>query len=155
MKVYLAAPYAARAQIKRYASEVTRIGYKVTSRWLDETHEVSEGTIGAAGDLDDTTAAGHASDDLFDISRADLFVLFTAAQSGLNGGPGAAGTSGGRHVETGYAIARDIPIIVVGEPENIFHRLGSAAMCVPNWHEAVLELSARLVQDRRSKAAAL
>lgn len=149
MKVYLAAPYVARDQIRDYAAELTRIGYEVVARWLQEQHEITDGTTGPATALDDDQVAGHAHDDLHDVTRANLFVLFTAEAVGGETG------SGGRHVETGYAIAKNIPVIVVGKPENIFHRLGRACTVVPDWHQAVLELSARLVDDRRPKAVAV
>lgn len=139
MRVYLAAPYAARATIKGYADELTRVGYVVTSSWLEETHEINAGTTGPATELDDAAVAQHAHQDLLDIDKSNLLVSVTANALGIEGG------SGGRHVETGYAIAQQKPILVVGEPENVFHRLGRACMVVPDWHEAVIELSHRLV----------
>lgn len=143
MRIYLAAPYAARAQVRQYAAELERIGFTVTSTWLEETHEISSGTIGAATAVSDAEIAMHAAADLGDIDRSDLVVLLTEGAADLVGGNG---TSGGRHVETGYAIALGKPVVVVGEPENVFHRLGRACTVVPTWHEAVIALSARLVQ---------
>lgn len=142
MRIYLAAPYAARAQVREYAAELERIGFTVCSTWLEETHEIGAGTTGPASDLSDGEAAMHAEADLKDVKRSDLLVLLTAAESQMVGG---VGNSGGRHLETGYAMALNKPVLVVGKPENIFHRLGSACSVVPNWHEAVIELSARLV----------
>ncbi len=149
MKVYLAAPYGSRDAIRQYADQLTRIGFKVTSTWLDETHDINEGTQGAAADLPDAQVDKHARDDMRDIDRSDLLVLFTAASVGAEGG-------GGRHVETGYALAKIGPryVIVVGEPENVFHRLTSVT-CVPDWHEAVVELSARLVEHERAQPQAM
>ena len=149
MKIYLAAPYAARELVKGYAAELTRIGFTVTSSWIDETHDINAGTTGAATDLDDTQVAAHAAGDLYDIDLADLLVAFTAKATSTEGG------SGGRHVETGYAIAKNKPVVVVGEPENVFHRLGRACTLVPDWHEAVIELSARLVEGRHPRARAM
>lgn len=147
MKVYLAAPYAARELVAGYATELTRIGYTVTSTWLKETHEINPGTTDAATDLDAATVSGHAQDDLRDVYVSDLFVLFTGKAVRI---PDAG--SGGRHVETGYFIAQrgTAHVIVVGEPENIFHRM-TAVTRVPDWHEAVIELSARLVEDRTNQ----
>jgi nucleoside 2-deoxyribosyltransferase len=148
VKVYLAAPYAARDQVKDYAAELTRIGFTITSTWLNETHDINAGTTGAATGLSNDQVALHAAADLHDIDQSDLLVAITAKAVNERGG------SGGRHVETGYAIALGKPVVVVGEPENVFHRLGSACTIVPTWHEAVIELSARLVQDRRPGALA-
>ncbi len=147
MRAYLAAPYAARTQIRTLASQLTRIGYTITSTWLDEEHEVNAGTTGAASSLADNVVMGHALQDLKDIDRSQLLVLFTLDVCDLE--DGGSGISGGRHVETGYAIARNVPIVVVGEPENVFHRMGKQVTVVPNWHEALIELSARLVAAER------
>lgn len=145
MKVYLAAPYAARAQIKGYADELEQIGYEVVATWLDETHEIGAGTVAAATDLTDHQADQHAQTDLYDLARAHLFIAFTGAVCDLVGGTS---TSGGRHVETGYALAKKIPVIVVGEPENVFHRMHHVRV-YPTWHDALLEAAARLVQHER------
>lgn len=144
MKVYLAAPYGSRETIAAYRDELTRVGFTVTSTWLEEKHEITSGTEGAAAALSDEQVAAHASTDLLDIDRSDLLVLFTAASVGAEGG-------GGRHVETGYALAKigTRHIIVVGSPENVFHRM-TGVTTVPDWHEAVVELSARLVERERA-----
>lgn len=144
MRIYLAGPYSARDQLRSYGQELTRVGFTVCSTWLDEDTEINSGTTGAAAALSDDQVAKHAVTDLVDVQRSDLLVLFTAPSVGLEP---EANTSGGRHVETGYALALAKPVVVVGEPENVFHRIGPGrVIVVPNWHEAVLELSARLVQ---------
>lgn len=141
MKVYLAAPYASRETVAGYAAELTRIGFTVTSSWLGETHDINPTTTGAATGLPDKEADSHAKTDLRDIAKSDLFVLLTEKSVDVDG------SSGGRHVETGYALAKGLPVIVVGDAENIFHRLTYVTR-VPEWHEAVLELSHRLVAHR-------
>lgn len=143
MRVYLAAPYAARDKVRKYADELTRIGFKVTSTWLAEEHEINDGTTGA------DQVSAYAVQDFDDIRYSDLIVVFSAWSLGLDS---AATTSGGRHVETGFALALDKPVIVVGEPENVFHRIkgGWSVDVVPTWHDAVVELSRRLVARERS-----
>lgn len=91
-----------------------------------------------------------------DIKLSDLLVLLTESASALVGGTA---TSGGRHVETGFALALGKPVIVVGAPENVFHRLrakpgvhGWSVQCVADWHEAVLVLAGRLVEHERAAA---
>lgn len=147
MKAYLAAPYAARAQVREFAAQLTRIGYTVTSSWLGETHEIAAGTVGAATAVGDDEVAAHARADLADIDRSDLLVLITESVADLVGGTA---TSGGRHVETGYAVALSKPVLVVGDPENVFHRYGRICMTVPSWREAVIELAHRLVDAERN-----
>lgn len=145
MKVYLAAPYGARDLLREYSAELKRVGFKVTSTWLDESHEINEQTTGPASGLPDAQVALHAAADLGDIDISDLLVVFTAASVGVKS------ASGGRHVETGYAIALSKPVLVVGEPENVFHRYPRACTVVPNWHEALIELSSRLVTSERDQ----
>lgn len=152
LRAYLAAPYAARGQIRAYAEDLARIGIDVTASWLDETHEINAGTTGAATGLHPDEVARHAATDLDDIARCDVLVLFTANALGLDP---AEVHSGGRHVETGYALAKGIPVIVVGEPENVFHRLDHAGpdgatgcswvQVAGTWLEALGELVARRV----------
>ena len=119
--VYLAAPYGARQRVREYAAELRAAGHTVTSSWLDETHEINAGTQAAATSLPDETVSAHAAQDMEDIDGSDALVLFTAKSLGVEGG-------GGRHVETGYALAKGLPVFVVGDPENVFHRLGEPAV---------------------------
>ncbi len=142
MKVYLAAPYPARNQIRRYADQLEQIGFTITSTWLNEQHEITPGTIDAATDLDSEQTNLHVHTDVKDVSRSDLLVLVTNSASDEYS------YSGGRHVETGIALAQGIPVIVVGEPENIFHR-STYCTLVPNWERALVELAARLVLHER------
>lgn len=151
MRAYLAAPYAARAQVRVYAKELEDIGYQVTSTWLTEEHAIESGTVGAATALSDEDISKHADTDFADIRRSDLLVLLTESASELVGGTA---TSGGRHVETGFAIALGKPVLVVGEAENVFHRSRFVDV-VPDWHAAVLFLAyQRLVHERSLPRAA-
>lgn len=137
MRVYIAAPYAARRQALAYAQDLRGLGFDVTSSWVNEEHEIGPGTTGAAPALSDDEAGRHAATDLDDVDRADVLVLLTGAALGL--APAECG-SGGRHVETGYALAKGKWVVVVGEAENIFHRVGGydhLVEVVPNWLAAV------------------
>jgi hypothetical protein len=139
ISVYLAAPYVARDGLRELAKQLEYVGMTVTSSWLKEAHEISGGTSGAANDLSDTQVKQHCLSDFVDIDRAAVLVLFTAeAAKPLM--VANTGNSGGRHVETGYALAKRKKVIVIGEPEHIFHR--GLCSIVPDWHEAVLELIA-------------
>ena len=110
----------------------------VTASWLDETHDITPGTTGAATDLSDDEVARHAATDLDDVANADLLVLITADVAGVE-----AATSGGRHVETGFALASGIPVLVVGAPENVFHRLGAdeGVYVVDTWDDALIRIA--------------
>lgn len=121
---YLAGPYALRDELAAIATYWETLGHSSTAGWLRESHAILPGTINAAPDQDDAYVAKHVSGDFADIDRADVVVLITshAAATIRPGLAKALTTSGGRHVETGYALAKTKPVIVVGEPENIFHR---------------------------------
>lgn len=66
--------------------------------------------------------------DLVDIERADIFVLYNPLRYQRMG-------TGGRHVEMGYALARDKRIIVIGEiEENVFQQLDEVTFLVWDYH---------------------
>lgn len=103
MKVYLAAPYAEMPRMQQWAVKLREAGHTCTSRWI-------------YGPLLPFKAA--AQMDLNDIDEADAVVSMTLA-------PGSMFSSGGRHVEFGYALARGKRLIIINSvgPENIFHEL--------------------------------
>jgi nucleoside 2-deoxyribosyltransferase len=139
-RVYLAGPFASRPILALARTELQQIGWTVSSRWPDSTEDSDTDTSAEV-------QAQAAVADLEDIRQAsDLVVVFTAQSVGLR-----PAVSGGRHVETGYALALRLPVIVVGEPENVFHHLPQVTV-VPDWHQAVLELADRLVQHHAPRA---
>lgn len=115
--VYLAGPYDARPMIASHAAALRVVGLTVRAEWLDGTHDYPDPPDDPAAAA--AVRAAHeqccALLDLADIDHADLLIAFTAASVMSSG------TSGGRHVETGYALGHGIPVVVVGEPENVFH----------------------------------
>lgn len=151
MRVYLAAPYAARDLMREHAEQLTFLDLDVVccSSWLAEGYEINAGTTGPASALEGEAVDGHVEQDLADIAAADVVVAFTAASLGL---PVEAAASGGRHVETGYALALRMPVLVVGEPENIFHRSGRVTR-VRDWSTAVGLLGSMAVRWQRLAAA--
>lgn len=110
MKVYLAARYSRREQLKELAAELERMGHTVTSRWL-ETEWVNRPDQSSAAPPE--YRQKYAAIDLEDVRAADVVISFTES-------PGD-GSRGGRHVEFGYALALGKRMIVVGHRENLFH----------------------------------
>ena len=113
--VYLAAGYDQQERMRGYRKTLEdRRDLVVTSRWIDvkESNPMQEQAISA----DEESAANYCRVDLDDIDRADIFVMFTDTPS----------TSGGRHTELGYAIAREKVIFIVGPRENIFQAMEGA-----------------------------
>ncbi len=107
MRIYLASRYDRRMEMLGYAAILEAEGHVVTSRWVRGDHE---------GATDPETLARCAREDLDDIAGSDLFVTFTET-------PAVGFTSGGRHVELGYAMGLWIAVVIVGPPENVFHHL--------------------------------
>src|SRR5712692_1754274 len=100
MKVYLAGRWSRRKAISERKSELEELGITVTSRWLTGSHN------GLAENL-------AAQEDLEDIDKAKIFILFTEY-------PYRGYLTGGRMVELGYAIAQKKEIFVYGPRENVF-----------------------------------
>ena len=112
MKVYLAARYTQKEEMKTVREILRKAGVMCTSSWLNEPH-----TPGTTLDqVLDTDLCEFAQQDMDDIRRCDLFVLFSVD-------PLLPTVRGGRHVETGYALGLGKPVYVVGPRENIFHYL--------------------------------
>lgn len=108
MKIYVAARYSRKEEMKQVRLDLEKNGFNVTSSWLDEPH----GADTQIHELSDSLNTEYAEVDIRDIERADRVLFFS--ESILT-------PRGGRHVEFGYALALGLPIDVVGPKENIFH----------------------------------
>ena len=125
MKIYLAAPYAGRDVLKEDLTFWQDHGHEVTCGWVKGTRPLGADTFGISAASSHEEVEAHATMDLEDVDRADALVHYTAAylQSVAGLDPVAHNLhSGGRHVETGYALAKKLPVVVIGPLENIFQR---------------------------------
>ena len=121
--VYLAAGYDQQEKMRVWRKVLEdRMNIVVTSRWIDvkESNPMQEQAIAA----DEEAAASYCRHDLYDIDRADIFVMSTDTPS----------TSGGRHTELGYALARDKAVFIVGPRENIF-QAGEGVLHFATWDD--------------------
>lgn len=150
MKLYLAAPYAGREILKGELPFWEDLGAEITCGWVKGTRPLGASTYGISIDSTDDEVTAHANMDLEDIDKADAVVQYTANYlRGLD--PSLHDQkhnlhSGGRHVEVGYALAREKPVLILGESENIFQRgLCLQAYSPPEAVEA-LRLYANLAQ---------
>lgn len=131
--VYLAGRFSRRDEFNGYAARLREAGFDVDARWLTEEHEWYGGTDAEAIEA----ARGFALDDLADVAKADVVLVFTESPN-----PGGR-NRGGRHVEYGIALGLRKDIIVVGPPENVFHNLlGHVPMYDPDggMHQAVIRI---------------
>lgn len=111
MKIYLAARYTRRNEMREYAKELRALGHTITSQWLMERKD-------AEMKMEDVTAADHqrfAERDLADIDSADVFIGFVGEKK--------SDKRGGHHIELGWALAKGKRCIIVEKPENTFHYL--------------------------------
>lgn len=116
LKVYLASRHEDRPDIIKVRKQLIRNGIGVTSRWLLEggilkTPIVENEKEGSLHVL---------RNDIEDIDAADVVVVFSPKKAFGN-------STGGRHVEFGYALGTNKPLILVGWRENVFH-----------WHPGVI-----------------
>jgi nucleoside 2-deoxyribosyltransferase len=111
-KIYLAARYSRRDEMRSVAQRLAGAGFAVTSRWLYEDKPLQT----KLGDDSPQFYTETARIDLDDINRADTVVFF--AEDPHVGTP-----RGGRHVEFGYALGAGKRMVVIGGAENIFHYL--------------------------------
>lgn len=108
-KIYLAARYSRIEEMQDYRAQLQSLGYAVTSRWVDGNHRMSPGP-GA-----DAASQLFAIEDRTDVLAAELVIVFAEKQR--------TPTRGGRMVEMGIALGAGIPVICVGEHENVFFHL--------------------------------
>lgn len=109
MKAYVAGWYRAKEEIRPLREALVARGVAVTSRWLDSAdHE------GVPGVTNTILMVRYMREDLEDVDAADAVVLYHPRAHHGKG-------TGGRHVETGYALARGKPVFLVGDAESVFH----------------------------------
>lgn len=108
-KVYLAARYSRRNEMRSVARRLYDAGIGTTSQWLFENCALDHHLDEFPGDLNSKTAQV----DLDDIRKADTLVFF--AEDPEVGVP-----RGGRHFECGYAFAIGKRVVCIGGPENVF-----------------------------------
>ena len=163
MRIYLAARYSRREELCAYRSQLLALGHTVQARWLNGEHQLSndgtpigengaalvEGTLRSGEHLSQheqseraaALRAKFARDDWEDVTGAELVINFTEP-------PRSKANRGGRHVEYGIALARGIPVIVVGYRENIFHWL-PAVRFAATWEDAKILCSNDGAMPRR------
>jgi nucleoside 2-deoxyribosyltransferase len=133
MRIYLAGQYARKLELREYAEQAKAVGIYVGADWLEES-EAPEATLDS---VSDKVRSKYAQHDWWDIGACDEFVFFAEPQE--NQPP-----RGGRHVEFGMAIALGKPIVVIGQPENIFHYLpGIKIEFFDTWNSALAYLISR------------
>lgn len=147
-KIYLAARYSRREELCGYAEDLKRAGHSVMSRWLEGNHQIADNGM-PIGDDGEALVEGFsdsekamflrqqfAMEDLRDIDYSEMLIAFTEP-------PRSSASRGGRHVEFGYALAQNKPILIVGHKENVFCWLPDPYLV---WTAMNWEVAKRLVE---------
>lgn len=132
-RVYLSGQFEDGTRLCEVRQQLQAAGHSVTSRWLDSA-AAGPATAQASDPGADTRLGGIARQDFEDVDRSDVVVVFNPAEACSIG-------RGGRHVETGYALARGKRVIVVGARGNVFHWLPEITV-VPDWPALLALLAA-------------
>ena len=110
VKIYLAARYGRREELRVIARKLEDLGHIITSRWIWTEWEANcEGSAAAPPEDRERFAAI----DMYDVKNADCVISFTEEPR--------SNSRGGRHVEFGMALAWRKLNIVIGPHEHIFH----------------------------------
>jgi nucleoside 2-deoxyribosyltransferase len=112
MKVYLAAAYQRKDEIRAAAEYLEGRGFEITSSWIREEYSPAIDIRTLPGGINQVIAGK----DIEEIQNSDALIFFPEPQDKQP-------PRGGRHVEFGIALALGKRVIVVGERENIFHHL--------------------------------
>lgn len=149
MRVYIAAPYIARDWVREYVVPLLGPDFQVVSSWLYGARPLTVGHLGTSPDRPDEEVTKHARDDLSGVALAEAVLLLSG--SFLRGSGEFTDEylhTGGRHVEVGFALARAVPVVVVGEPENVFERtLCEVAPSLPAALKILRELGRVYVEE--------
>lgn len=103
-RIYLAGPWVRRAEVRIARNVFVQSGITVGSRWIDFD-------AGSVNEYDPSVQAREALNDWEDLHEAEALVLLNLEKSE------------GKAVETGIALTRGIPVIVIGQRTNVFHHL--------------------------------
>ena len=112
MKVYLAAQYPRREEMRKVAEILGANNIEVISRWIEEKLPLNI----QLNDVPASESLNFAQTDAEDIRKADTLVLFS--EDPLIGLP-----RGTHHTEFGFAMGLSKRVIVIGGYENVFHYL--------------------------------
>ena len=145
-RIYLAARYSRRLELRGYRDQLEKCGHTVNGRWLDGAHQIDRYglPIGDHGEAlveggDEHRAAELrlklAIDHFREVVSSEILVAFTEPPAGSGGR-----NRGGRHVELGIALGRGMKVWVVGCRENLFTWLDGVQF-FPTWDEAFERLN--------------
>jgi len=121
IRVYIAARGEDQSMAKELREDLSQAGIDCTARWIDQS---------LANESHD-----EAEMDILDVRRADVLLLLKPVASHRT-------TTGGHHVETGVALAMGMPVVLLGERENVFHHHDTVTVVpFPVWDTDIIALA--------------
>jgi hypothetical protein len=108
--IYLASSYTNKLHMREIRDKLVKMGYKVTSRWIDEEHDPAC----VLGDFSDAELNVMAERDIADIKDADALVHFSYSENLRGGAIAEQNITIGMRYE-----GRDIRTILVGMRQNV------------------------------------
>lgn len=130
LRVYVAGAWVDMPRLREMRDELTKLGFVVTSRWMEQVGRDYSGT--------ENEFIKEAQKDLEDIDKADFLIVDTFGE-----------TRGGREWETGYAYGRGKRVLRVGPIRNPFHT--RAALAFIDWTGALSYLAVALEHGATSQ----
>jgi nucleoside 2-deoxyribosyltransferase len=124
IKVYIAAPFEERNKALFLKAVLVNRGAIVTSTWLTDADGNTANMAAIQDRFHDCRC--RAVKDYQDIDAADVFLLYKPLE--IHRKP----TTGGHHVETGYAQGKGKPIVLFGARENVFHYRAGVYLIAPD-----------------------
>jgi nucleoside 2-deoxyribosyltransferase len=103
-QVYLMSQFYDRHRLRHVRTTLETDGIAVLARWIDQEE----------AELTPADAQRWLQHDLDDLRAADVCLAWSFPCQHGHG-------TGGRHVELGYALALQKPILLIGSRENVFH----------------------------------
>jgi hypothetical protein len=112
MEIYLAASWPERKRMRDIADHLGALGHTAASSWIWSESLTGMNAEDVAKDPDKAVAG--CLRDIEDLERAARVAVFTDVPS----------STGGFHVEFGYALCMEKPIDIIGPRPNVFYSLG-------------------------------
>lgn len=134
MRVYIAGKYSAWPRLEQRREEMRQLGYSVSSTWIDTGRSVVVRSGNNSLALDDGLNRVAAERDIHEVLEAEMLVLDTFDES----------YTGGREVELGFALDRELVTVLIGPKRNVFHYLVNYSF--NNWEEALEWLRLQVVR---------
>lgn len=132
MRAYVAARMEDQSDARQVRDALREFRVEVHAKWIDMPVKGDAAT-------DDDRRAAQAMD-LEDVTASDVLVLWKPRSTHR------ASTTGGHHVEVGYALALGKPVFVIGAGENVFHWHPAVRVC-DSIHAACLAIARLTPED--------